>query len=261
MPSLVGNSWECGKFIVWALLQFFTLRAFKQNQRYYNTANKGKCGISKHLWVAFISWTAAYISKVLCQHCPISLQQVCDGGESALMTRAGQPVVQGPDSACQIALSHHLENHWLPNKLRAWWPECVQGSLQSVLRQAKHSANRDPAVRPAGLTGWQQSLEQLVVPAWACAHHLSVRFGAGCECPGGEPWLFTWWLPTLGWRAYVAIGCCRRLLLLSWQNECLQHHCKLVNRYPLFKRKGQRHFPFPLWRDFPSSQAVSTCLQ
>lgn len=29
----------------------------------------------------------------------------------------------------------------------------------------------------------------------------------------------------------------------SVQNECLQQHCKLVNRYPLSKRKGHWHFP------------------
>ena len=59
--------------------------------------------------------------------------------------------------------------------------------LQSVLKQVKHSANRDFAVHPADLTEWQQSIKQLVFPALACAHHLSDRFGAGCECLGGEP--------------------------------------------------------------------------
>ena len=102
------------------------------------------------------------------------------------MTRAGQLVVQGPDSAYQIVLSHHLENHWSPDKLRAWQCVCGEGKKlhegsQSALRQVKHSVNRDFAVYPADLTGWQQSINQLVVPALACVHHLSDGFGAGCE--------------------------------------------------------------------------------
>lgn len=62
---------------------------------------------------------------------------------------------RGQDLDYQTLLSHHLENHWSPDKLGAWQCVCVEGMtvqrLQSVLRQVKHSANRDYAVCPADL--------------------------------------------------------------------------------------------------------------
>lgn len=69
--------------------KFFISHDFKQKQKYYSTANKGKCGISKHLWVTFIPWTAAYIPKVLCQHCLISLQHIWDVGKCAPTGQGG----------------------------------------------------------------------------------------------------------------------------------------------------------------------------
>lgn len=183
---------------------------------------------------------------------------------SVLMTKDGL----GQDSAYHRVLSHHLENHWSPDKLRAWLCVCVEGRtaqrLQSVWRQMKHSANREYAVHPADLTGWQQSIEQLVVPALACAHHLSERFGAGCEWLGGEPQLLCCshdsCLHLAGalikvWDAAGAFC----VLSGKWMSATA---LQIVNSTPYLRDRDTCTFPFlPFLAWFPIFPSGHTCLQ
>lgn len=98
---------------------------------------------------------------------------------------------------------------------------------------------------PSSRSDWIAA-KHTAAPAYT--HHLLDRFGAGCEWLGREPCLLycshdscPHLVGELLWILDAAWAFC----ILSVQNECLQQHCKLVNRYPLPKRKGHCHFPLP----------------
>lgn len=190
------------------------LCTFKHYQKYHNTGNKGKAGISKHLWISVYLLGSCLHLKGLCQHCVISLQlramqQAGASGVGSLISHTicnphDQGWSTGEVGSLQTVLSHHLESPCTLDKLRAqqWGVSMgknLHRGLQSVLREVEHSANRDSGVHPAHLMGWQQRRKQLFCPCtglaplgkvWSCLWEA----GRGATAPV----MFSWLLPTLG---------------------------------------------------------------